>query len=121
MLILEGVYDDLSNAICLQAKNNYIPKFPFVKIGLVFYEYLSGVDLSQMDMCAGLRKLKDTPILLVHSRKDQEVPMTSFRCLEKALGPKGRTLLFNQGSHETIYEQNSHMYQKRLIKFIQRG
>jgi pimeloyl-ACP methyl ester carboxylesterase len=121
MLILEGVYDDLSNAICLQAKNNYIPKFPFVKIGLVFYEYLSGVNLAQMDMCAGLRKLKDTPILIVHSRKDQEVPMTSFRCLEKALGPKGQTLLFNQGGHEAIYEQNSQMYQKRLIKFIQRG
>ena len=39
-LILEGLYDDLSNAIAIQARRYYIPQFPFVLISLLFYPYL---------------------------------------------------------------------------------
>ena len=118
MLILEGLYDDLSKAIALQAKHYYIPKFPIVSLGLFFYQYISGVDLDQMDMAANLKKMKDMPILLVHSRADQEVPMSSFNRLKGSVGAHGKTLLLNKGNHEYIYEANIGKYRKRVLDFI---
>jgi pimeloyl-ACP methyl ester carboxylesterase len=118
MLILEGLYDDLSNAITLQSANYYLPKYPIVSLSLFFYEYISGVNLKQMDMVANLKKIKDIPILLVHSQADEEVPMSSYYRLRDALDEQGQLLLLEKGGHETIYDVNLFEYQKKIINLI---
>jgi len=118
MIILEGLYEDLSGAIAHQAKKYYIPRFPIVSLGLMLYEPLSGVILKDMDMHSNLTRLKELPILLVHSRLDQEVPMYSFNRLRGGLGPNGKILILNRGGHESIYEGNALKYRERVIDFI---
>ncbi|MFC1820561.1 alpha/beta hydrolase [Thermodesulfobacteriota bacterium] len=118
MLILEGLYDDLSNAIAIQAKHYFIPRIPFVLIGLFFYQHISGVDLKVMNMCENLKTIDKIPVLLIHSRADQEVPMSSFNSLKESLGNNGKAFILERGGHVSIYEENLIKYRNRVMEFI---
>lgn len=119
-LILEGMYDDLSNTITLQAKHYHIPYYPFLALALIYYRITTGVALEEMDMEANLKKLRHRKILLVHSRADKEVPMEAFNKLQQAISSKGKVLLLEKGGHEFIYESNKEVYRSRVIDFLNR-
>ncbi len=119
-LIIEGLYGTLAEAITLRANGMNIPEFPLVTATLFYYELISGVKLSEMDMSENLKAIEGIPILLLHSRMDEKTPMESFYRLEKALEGKNSTIaLFDRGAHEFIYEANSVKYIDMVKGFIE--
>lgn len=119
LLVAEGLYGSLANAVAVRGRDMGVPYFPLIPLALSYYEALSGVDLDEMDMCENIRALSGLPILLVHSAEDSLVPMESFECLKNGLDPKtGRAVLFPEGAHDGIYEANSAEYTSVLTAFV---
>lgn len=119
-LILEGMYDTLSNAIALRGEKMGIPRWPLIPMTLWWYERLSGVRLDEMDMAQTLRGL-DAPVMLVHSLGDEKVPKEAFETLRAALGPRGEAFLLAEGLHDAIYETNRGVYVEALRGFLARA
>ena len=117
-LILEGMYSSFNNAINVRANLWHIPWKPAVSFVKFFFRYIVQVDFEGLDMPHILRRITDVPILLVHSKEDEKVPMASYEKLKAELGGKSRTLLFEYGNHDSIYRTNREEYIKTVEEFI---
>jgi fermentation-respiration switch protein FrsA (DUF1100 family) len=102
MLILESTFTSLPDVAA--------PRFPYMPITLIMRikyptsEYLENVNC---------------PVLIIHSRDDEEIPFThSEKLYEKAVDPK--EFLEIKGTHNEGYKESSPSYEEGLDRFITR-
>ncbi|MDH4184414.1 MAG: lysophospholipase [Nitrospinota bacterium] len=118
-LILEGMYHSFDDAIDVRANLWHTPKYPAVPLIKFIFRHLMRIDFNGLTMPPILKRLTDMPILLVQSREDEKVPMTSFEELRRALGPRGKAIVFEQGNHDSIYRTNREAYIRAVREFIE--
>jgi len=117
-LILEAMYHSFDDAIDTRANIWRAPKTTVVPLVKFLFRHVMRIDFEGLCMPRILEKINGVPTLLVQSREDEKVPMASFEKLKAALGDKGRSVVFDQGDHDSIFRTNREEYIKLAGEFI---
>ena len=117
-LILEAMYHSIDDAIDVRAKLWHTPPKTAPVMKFIFRRIM-GIHFDGLTMPPILAGLKEMPVLVVQSREDEKVPMASYERLAQALGPKGRTLVFDHGNHDSIFRANREAYSKAVREFVE--
>jgi len=118
-VISEGAYLSFHSAVYSFVKCHYhAPRYPFLPPAI----WTAGIRLrfkpKELNLKNCLHKISPTPILIIHSREDKEIPVSEgIEIFNKAKEPKYLWIVPNAG-HLKCYSEEKREYEKRVIDFF---
>jgi fermentation-respiration switch protein FrsA (DUF1100 family) len=91
-------------------------KYPFVELMALWGRLFLGVDLATSSPAASAARLTTTPILLIASREDEQIPFHHAEALQTALrpNPAAEFILLPHGRHAELPPD----FNSRLVRFF---
>ena len=120
-LVLEGIYPELMIAFRRRIGLNYPTWFGHLYPAVVWFtQKRLHVKISQIKPVQAIREFEATPILFVTGSQDDLAPEEDTRQVERAAGPKAQFLLVPGAGHNDVCEVGGELYQRELLKFMER-
>jgi len=77
----------------------HMPYLPVVPIALKFFEWKTGAKINEVDVYKAAGNLKNTPVLLIGSENDRQVPLKAMDSdgvdIERAISFLSETIITN--------------------------
>ncbi|MEA3432936.1 MAG: alpha/beta fold hydrolase [candidate division WOR-3 bacterium] len=118
-VVSEGAYLSFHSAIYSFAKCYYrAPRYPFLPPAIWTAGIRLGFNPKELNLKNCLHKISPTPILVIHSRKDREIPISEgIEIFNTADEPKYLWVVSN-AEHLECYMKEGKRYEKRIIDFF---
>lgn len=94
----------------------WLAKYPFVELMTVWGRLFLGVDLATASPVAAASRLTDTPVLVIASREDEQIPFHHAEALQAALraNPAAELVVLPNGRHAELPPD----FSSRLVRFF---
>jgi len=94
----------------------WLAKYPFVELMTLWGRLFLGVDLVTASPVAAASRLTDTPVLLLASREDEQIPLHHAEALQSALraNPAAEFVVLPNGRHAELPPD----FSSRLVRFF---
>ncbi len=97
-----------------------LPDFPFTPLVMWEVPLLTGMDIDQVRPIESIKKLKDVPVLLIHTKDDNKIPASNSERLKREAGSDLTELWITPGSkHVGSYQEVPDEYLQRVSQFFQ--
>ncbi len=117
-IVADSPYSSLNNMIEGMYSNFYFLKYPFVYMIKLYGRLFFGVDTREVSPENAIMAI-DTPILIIHGKKDSQIPVNESYLLHNANKKTELWILDNAGHGET-YALNKEEYEKRVLEFFEK-
>ena len=100
-------------------RNFYFLKYPFIYMTKLYGKLFFGVDTKEVSPENTIRAI-DAPILIIHGKKDSQIPVNESLILHNA-NKKTELWILDNADHGETYALNKEEYEKRVLEFFGRN
>ncbi|RLD11433.1 MAG: hypothetical protein DRI44_03670 [Chlamydiae bacterium] len=119
-VVARSPFENIRNVVKYYAWNYYyMPYFPIVLMALKLFEWRTGAKIDKTDIYINIHNLKNTPVLLIGSENDKQVPLKWLENIREKIGESAELLIGPYG-HTEIYEmmESDGIDVERAISFL---
>ena len=119
-VVARSPFENIKNVVKHYAWNfYYMPYFPVVPIALKFFEWKTGAKINEVNIYKFTAKLEKTPILLIGSEDDRQVPLKWLKSIRTKIGNSTELLIGPYGHTEIFKAVDSDMIDvEQAINFL---
>ena len=118
-IVADSPYSNLNNMIDSMYGNFYFLKYPFIYMTKLYGKLFFGVDTKEVSPENTIRAI-DAPILIIHGKKDSQIPVNESLILHNA-NKKTELWILDNADHGETYALNKEEYEKRVLEFFGRN
>jgi len=124
-VVARSPFENIKNVVKHYAwKFYYMPYFPVVPLALKFFEWKTGAKINEVDIYKINANLKNTPVLLIGSENDKQVPLKWLgnirgkigNSAELLIGPYGHTEIFEAMDSDGIDVERAISFLSEMVK-----
>ena len=119
-VVARGPFESIRQVVSHYAwKFYFLPPWPLTPMALKFVEWRTGARVDEVNVRLAADKLQSTPILLIGSENDRQVPLEWLENIRRYTGPLSGLLVGPYG-HEDMYDimESDYMDSERAISFL---
>jgi pimeloyl-ACP methyl ester carboxylesterase len=117
-IILDAPFARLDEQTHRMITHRYkLPKFPFSFVARKFLEKLHNFKLTDVDSLVSAKNLQ-TPVLMIHSRDDNTVPIENGRRIYQCINVHKEFWVVSGSGHARIFTDKPLEYQERIHAFL---
>jgi len=117
-IIVDSTYSGLNNVIESMYRHFYFLKYPFVYLTRLYSKLFFGIDPKDVSPANGIKNT-DKPVLIIHAKKDTQIPVKEAHILHDA-NKKAELWIVENADHGETYALNRKEYEKRVFEFFER-
>jgi dipeptidyl aminopeptidase/acylaminoacyl peptidase len=118
-VISEGAYLSFHSAVYSFAKCHYhAPKYPFLPPAIWTAGIRLGFNPKELNLKDCLHKISPTPILIIHSKDDREIPVSEGMEIFNAAGEPKYLWVISGSEHLECYAGKKGEYERRVLEFL---
>jgi len=116
-IVSDSAYSNLNNMIESMYRNFYFLKYPLVQLTRFYGKIFFGMDPKDISPATTIKNI-DKPILIIHGRKDSQIPVNEAIILHDA---NKETILWivENADHGATYALNIEEYENRVLGFFE--
>lgn len=118
VVVADSAYSNLNNIIESMYKNFHFLKYPFVHLTRAYGKIFFGVDAKQISPEKAIKET-NKPILIIHGRRDSQIPVAEAYNLYKA-NKNAELWVIENAEHGESYALHKDEYEKRVLEFFKR-
>lgn len=115
-VVADSAYSNLNNMIKVMYKNFYFLKHPFVYLTRIYSKIFFGIDPKDISPENTIKTI-DKPILIIHGKKDSQIPVNEAHILHNA-NKNTKLWIVENADHGETYALNKEEYEKRVLEFF---
>src|SRR3989338_4600585 len=117
-VVADSAYSNLNNMIEAMYRNFLFFKYPFVQLTRVYSKIFFGLDPKDINPADDITNI-NKPVLIIHGKKDSQIPVTEAYILHNANKKTGLWIVEN-ADHGEIYALNKEEYEKKVLEFFEK-
>lgn len=117
-VVADSTYSNLNNVIESMYHNFYFLKYPFVYLTRFYGKIFFGIDPKDVSPANEI-KTTNKPVLIIHAKKDSQIPVNEAYILYDANKKSGLWIVEN-ADHGESYALNKAEYEKRVLEFFEK-
>lgn len=94
-----------------------LPNFPFTPVILQVTPPLTGLNPERVQPIEAIRRI-DYPILMIHGKDDDAIPVTESMRLQKA-APRSELYVTENGGHVQSYKHDRKAYENKILSYLE--
>ena len=117
-IVVDSTYSNLNNVIESMYHNFYFLKYPFVYLTRFYGKIFFGVDAKNVSPANEMKNM-NKPVLLIHGKKDSQIPVNEAYILHNA-NKNTELWIVENADHGETYALNKDEYEKRILEFFEK-
>lgn len=118
-VVSEGAYLSFHSAVYSFARCHYhAPRYPFLPPAIWTASIRLGFNPKELDLKVCLYKISPTPILIIHSEDDREIPLSEGMEIFNAAGEPKYLWVISGSEHLECYWKEGKKYERRVLEFL---
>ena len=118
-IVVDSAYSNLNNMIKSMYRNFYFLKYPFVQLTRIYSKIFFGMDPKDISPAAAIKNI-DKPVLIIHGKKDSQIPVNEAYILNNA-NKDTKLWIVENADHGATYALNKEEYEKRVLEFFEKN
>ena len=100
----------------------HLPSFPFVNLFVWNLTRINGFKAGDLDTVQALKRIDNSPILLMYGKDDRRMPPTAAGRMFEAIPHRNKKIMFFEGAtHGAAYRSHRDLYLKTVLDFLEGG
>lgn len=118
-IVADSAYSNLNNMIEAMYQNFYFLKYPFIYMTKLYGKLFFGIDTKEVSPENAIKAI-NTPILMIHGKKDSQIPVNEAYILHNA-NKNTELWIVENADHGETYALNKEEYEKRVLGFFEKN
>jgi|TARA_Y100000310_G_C20702755_1_gene831541 fermentation-respiration switch protein FrsA (DUF1100 family) len=115
-IVVDSTYSNLNNMIESMYKHFYFLKHPFVYMTRVYSRIFFNIDPKDVSPANGIKTI-DKPVLIIHAKKDTQIPVNEAYILHNA-NKNSKLWIVDNADHGETYALNKKEYENKVFEFF---
>jgi len=118
-IIADSPFQSLKDTISHHTGMMALPSFPFANMFVWNFTRMNQYAAEDLNTLEALRRLDETPVLLIYGKEDRRMPPTSIQNIFDAIPSEKKKLVFFENStHGAAYRVNPTLYLNTVLEFL---
>ena len=118
-IVADSAYSNLNNMIESMYGHFYFLKYPFVYLTRMYSKMFFDMDPKDVSPANDIKNI-NRPILIIHGKKDSQIPVNEAYLLHNA-NNRAELWITDNADHGSTYALNKKEYEKKVLEFFEKN